>query len=191
MMRLLAQILFTLCAVSVAVRARADDTPAKQLRWVVEAKHSEVQFRLRALGVIGIEGSMVNVQGEIWRDAHGRWVQLRVPLQQLQMSNEDNRKWALSPEFFDAARHPLLIFTAALPDDERVPEGALDGVLQLRGIAAPVRVQILPRRCTDTASACEVLADSEVSRRRFGMRTRRYVVSDKVMLKLSLRLTKQ
>lgn len=190
-MRLLAQIMLTLCAMSAAMCVHADNTPAKQVLWRVESKRSEVQFRLRALSVIGIEGSMGNVQGEIWRDVHGRWVQLRVPLQQLQMSNEENRRWALSPEFFDAARHPQLIFTAALPDDERVPEGALDGVLQLRGIEAPVRVQILPRRCSDTASACEVLADSEVSRRRFGMRTRRYVVSDKVKLKLSLHLARQ
>jgi polyisoprenoid-binding protein YceI len=166
----------------------AADVASKQLLWEIDAVRSEARFVLRALGVIGIEGRIDAMQGEIWRDASGHWVQLRVPLQNLKMSSEKNRHWALSPEFFDAEAHPYLVFTAALPEGDLVPQGSLTGTLTLRGVEAPVQVQLSPRQCVAAAPSCLVYASSEVSRRRFGMQSRRYVVSDKVTLNLTLTL---
>jgi len=160
--------------------------------WQLDAARSEVHFELRALGVIGISGRVVKVQGEVWRDAKGAWVQVRVPLSALRMSSERRRSWALSEEFFDAARHPELVFTAALPAEARVDRlrGELRGTLNLRGIDGPVSIDLAPQDCADDEAVCKVQAYAEVSRRRFGMTTRRMTLSDVVKLDLRLQLKK-
>jgi polyisoprenoid-binding protein YceI len=171
------------CAAAIGPGAGASE---REILWRVDAPHSEVRFHLRALGVIGVDGSIDRVDGEVWRDANGSWVELRVPLKRLRMNSAKNRQWALSSEFFDADRHPELRFRAALDGDAHEAPMLIDGSLRLRGIEAPVQVEVAPRSCGGQAEVCRVDAVSEVSRRRFGMRSRRYMVSDKVRLQLSV-----
>lgn len=168
----------------------AVEQEAKQLSWRIDERRSEVLFQLRALALIGIDGRIGNVVGEVWRDAQGEWVQLRVPLARLEMSNDRRRRWALSEEFFDAARHPELIFTAAVPVGTAISEmqGALRGTLRLRGIEAPIVVTLSKPKCASSVNSCLVLAHAKVSRYRFGMRTRSFALSDAVELDLRLQL---
>ena len=166
--------------------------PDKHLDWRIDAARSEAKFQLRALAVIGVDGRIDRVEGEVWRDRKSAWVQLRVPLAALQMSSERRRRWALSAEFFDAEQHPELVFTAALPKDVRIDQlqGSLRGTLNLRGIEAPVSIVLAKPKCNRQQTVCELSAHAEVSRRLFGMTTRRLTLSDIVELDLRVRLKK-
>lgn len=168
----------------------AADMPSAQALWSVNPTGSQARFELRALGFMVIEGHIDSVEGEVWRDAKGTWVQLRVALSTLRMSSERRQRWALSEEFFDAAAHPSLTFTAAVPAEARMDRlgGALQGTLNLRGVEAPLRVALLSTECDEAQRACRLRAHAEVSRRRFGMMSKRLTLSDAVALDLSLDL---
>ncbi len=170
--------------------ASAADAASIQSLWSVNPASSQARFELRALGLMVIEGHIDSVEGEVWRDAKGTWVQVRVALETLRMSSERRQRWALSEEFFDAAAHPRLTFTAAVPAEARMDRlgGALQGTLNLRGVEAPLRVALLSTECDEAQRACRLRAHAEVSRRRFGMMTKRLTLSDAVSLDLSLDL---
>ena len=170
--------------------ASAAEAASAQALWSVNPTSSQARFELRALGLMVIEGHIDSVEGEVWRDARGTWVQVRVALSTLRMSSERRQRWALSKEFFDAAAHPSLTFTAAVPAEARMDRlgGALQGTLNLRGVEAPLRVALLGPECDEAQRACRLRAHAEVSRRRFGMMTKRLTLSDAVSLDLSLDL---
>jgi polyisoprenoid-binding protein YceI len=172
----------------IAASAPADSVPLRRELWRIDAQHSSVLFHLRALAVIGIDGHIDVVAGEVWRDAEGEWVQVRVPLTQLKMSSERRRRWALSEEFFDAAHHPELKFTAKIPPGTQFSNlrGDLPGTLLLRGVRAPISVRLARTRCVDPPLRCRVVAHGEVSRSRFGMESRSFTLSDTVELDLKL-----
>jgi polyisoprenoid-binding protein YceI len=172
----------------IAASAPADSLSQRRELWRIDAQHSSVLFHLRALAVIGIDGHIDAVAGEVWRDAEGEWVQVRVPLAQLKMSSERRRRWALSEEFFDAAHHPELIYTAKIPLGTQFSNlrGDLPGTLLLRGVQAPVSVSLARTRCVDQPSRCRVVAHGKVSRSRFGMESRSFTLSDTVELDLQL-----
>ena len=169
---------------------RTPEQAPRPASWRIDEQRSEVLFQLRALALIGIDGRIGNVVGEVWRDAQGEWVQLRVPLAQLEMSNDRRRRWALSEEFFNVARYPELTFTAAIPEGVAINQlqGSLRGTLRLRGIEAPILVTLSKPQCMSNGSSCQVLARAKVSRYRFGMRSRSFALSDVVELELRLQL---
>jgi polyisoprenoid-binding protein YceI len=171
-----------------AVPAYPADVAERQILWRVDPQHSTVLFHLRALAVIGIEGRIDTAAGEVWRDAQGEWVQVRVPLAELSMSSERRRRWALSEEFFDAAKHPDLVFTAKVPAGAGFStlRGDLAGTLLLRGVEASITVKLEQTQCASDAARCRVLAHGKVSRARFGMRSRSFALSDNVELDLQL-----
>jgi polyisoprenoid-binding protein YceI len=181
-------VLIALLGLLTAASALADSVPQRRELWRIDAQHSSVLFHLRALAVIGIDGHIDAVAGEVWRDAEGEWVQVRVPLAQLKMSSERRRRWALSEEFFDAAHHPELIFTAKIPPGAGFSNlrGDLPGSLLLRGVEAPVSVSLARTRCVDKQARCRVVAHGKVSRSRFGMESRSFTLSDTVELDLQL-----
>lgn len=168
----------------------AAEPVSRETIWRIDGRTSSVVFELRALAVVGIEGRIGAVAGEVWRDAEGEWVQVRVPLSRLKMSSDRRRRWALSEEFFDAARNPELTFTARLPAGKAISEmrGNLRGTLRLRGIEAPQQVELAEPHCGKSETRCLIIAKAKVSRSRFGMRSRSIVLSDTVELALRLEL---
>ncbi len=162
----------------------------RNILWRVDEQQSTVVFALRALAVIGIEGRIQSVQGEVWRDANGDWVQARVMMAGLTMSSERRRRWALSEEFFDVAHHPELVFTAKIPRGVTVDtlQGNLSGKLSLRGVEAAVVVKLAKTQCAEKKTRCQVQAHGKVSRSRFGMHSRSFTLSDTVELDLRLQL---
>jgi polyisoprenoid-binding protein YceI len=173
-----------------AMMASAAGEAPRTALWSIDSSSSQARFELRALGLMVIEGHIDSVEGEVWRDADGTWVQVRVALSTLRMSSERRARWALSEEFFHAAAHPILTYTAAVPADARMDRlgNALQGVLNLRGIEAPIRVALLSPECDEQQRNCRLRAHAEVSRRRFGMMSKRLTLSDSVSLDLRLDL---
>ena len=154
----------------------------------LDAQASRVHFQLHALGWWPVRGE-ATADGTVVFAENSATIDVRVPLVALRMNREGYRDWALSPEFFWAARHPQLHFRAEGIAPERLREGGeIVGSLQVRGRERETRFVLLASDCADGVDSCRVRAGGELSRRAFGMRTRRLTLGDRIRIELDLRL---
>jgi len=154
----------------------------------LDPKSSTIGFELRALGWVRVSGT-ATASGRVSIANDIADIDVQVSLASLKMTRASYRDWALSPEFFDAAKHPTLTFRARdVALTKLFRGGAIGGELQVRGISKPVRFQLAPSDCKRKPSPCRVRAEGELSRRAFGMRSRRMTLGDRIGVALTLRL---
>jgi polyisoprenoid-binding protein YceI len=157
-------------------------------RYRLQPAASTIVFHLRAIGFIQINGT-AQAAGSIVVTGEFAGIDVTVDLGGLRMSRESYRDWALSAEFFDAAAHPQLRFVAAAVPLERLRHGGLiDGMLTVRGITRSVRFRLPADGCALAAAPCKVRAEGELSRREFGMKSRRMTLGDRIGVALDLQL---
>ncbi|PIV36141.1 MAG: hypothetical protein COS34_01860 [Lysobacterales bacterium CG02_land_8_20_14_3_00_62_12] len=161
--------------------------PEVALDWRVDEARSRAHFSLRALRFIRVEGHFYRVVGTAVAESSQYRVVVRIPLDSLSMTSEHRREWALSDEFFDADQYPELTFSALIPEvSEAALRGRLDGQLSLRGVTAPVSVELTAADCSADGRRCAVIVAGNLSRRRFGLNAHRFTLSDQVRLQLQL-----
>jgi polyisoprenoid-binding protein YceI len=184
MRRALAAGLFALLLTDMAVA-----TPSAAPRVLeLDAARSTIRFQLRAMGWIAIRGTAV-ASGEVRVRGKSADIDVQVALATLRMGRDGWRDWALSEEFFDAQAHPQLAFTARKVPMARLRDGGeLAGKLNVRGQSRPAQFTLQRGDCDDAATRCRVQAVGELSRRAFGMRSRRYTLGDRIQIDLDLRL---
>ena len=161
---------------------------AADRRYVLDAEASRAHFQLQALGWWPIRGD-TGASGTVEIGEERVTIDARVPLASLRMNRAGYRDWALSPEFFWAARHPELHFRAEAVPRARLRDGGdIVGELAVRGHRRKVRFVLVGSDCASAAPACRVRASGELSRRAFGMRSRRLTLGDRIRIELDLRL---
>lgn len=98
-------------------------------------------------------------------------------------------RWMRGRDFFDVERHPQAVFRS-LPHPPGLGRtgGQVEGRLLLRGIEAPVRLEVLPAGCDRAGYDCPVTGTGGVSRSRHGMDRWQLAVGDEVTLVLTVRL---
>ena len=138
-----------------------------------------------------VAGRFGAVTGEVDIDHEARSarVHARIDTRAVSMRRTSHEEWVKSDEFFDAARHPYIVF-----DSEPFPlamlqlGGDIAGNLTLRGQTRPASLRLRPTECPGAvALSCAVVADGTVQRSDFGMRTRRATLADKVRLHFTVR----
>ena len=155
--------------------------------WQIDSEQSGCDFSLRALHWFKVSGHFSRIEGTVSASPEGPQATIRVPITSVRMSSKGRRDWALSPEFFDAARFPELRFDAVLPGlDRESLRQPIKGSMLLRGIRGAVRFRVTEVDCDPLNTHCLILAKSSVSRRRFGMTSQRLLLGDRVKLKLRL-----
>ena len=170
------------------VRAAA---PTAALVSDIDPSRAHTEFSLRVAWVRRISGRFDFIQGQVRQHADRQHfdVDISIAAQSLSMDNPDHAAWARSEEFFDAERHPWVRFRARdVPMHILHTGGRLIGWLTLRGQEGAADFEITPSTCPDPGFGCAVEAEGEISRSHFGLNARRWVVSDKVQLKLSFSL---
>ncbi|MBK6726518.1 MAG: YceI family protein [Xanthomonadales bacterium] len=154
----------------------------------IEPAQSTIRFELYALGWWPVRGSAVAQGSVVVRDELAD-IDASVSLQSLTMARAGYREWALSPEFFAATEHPQLEFhTHAIPLRRLREGGVIEGELRVRGRARAARFQLAASDCAASAAPCRVRADGQLSRRAFGMRSRRFTLGDRIRIELDLQL---
>lgn len=176
-----------LCSTS-PVRAEPPPSPLPApISWQVNADHSHCDFSLHALRWFKVSGRFARIEGAVQAVAEGHLATIRVPIDSVQMASEGRRKWALSDEFFDAARFPELRFEARLDGIDRDSlRRPIQGIMELRGIRGAVTLQVEAVDCSSGNLRCEVTASGQVSRRQFGMTSQRMLLGDHVQLRMHL-----
>lgn len=156
----------------------------------LDPQRSSAEFEIRAMWMFDIGGRFGAVGGEVEVDHEARSarVRARIDVAGVRMRRASYEEWVKSPEFFDAARYPQIVF-----ESEPFPLATLDiggdivGTLSLRGRTLPMRFALQPSQCPGQAAlACPVVADGVLQRSEFGMRSRRATLADKVRLHLSV-----
>lgn len=152
---------------------------------------SSAEFEVRVMWMFDIAGRFGAVTGEVDIDHEARSmrVRARIDTRAVSMRRSSYEEWVKSDEFFDAARHPYILF-----DSEPFPLATLElggdiaGSLTLRGLTRPASLRLRPTECPGAvALSCAVVADGTVQRGDFGMRTRRATLADKVRLHFTVR----
>jgi polyisoprenoid-binding protein YceI len=126
----------------------AQTRPAPTGVWAIDAAKSDVRFTVTKFGFEDVTGVFRESEGEIRYDPSRpaestiAW-RVRVASVFTDASNRDRTLQA--PEYFDAARHPLLIFQSrrARPLDGGRLE--VTGDITIRGVTRPLTLDVRPR----------------------------------------------
>jgi polyisoprenoid-binding protein YceI len=104
--------------------------------WVADAIHSSIGFSVRHMGVSPFRGGFETFEAEL---VDGKLAG-SARVETIQTDDENLTGHLLSPEFFDAERHPVLRFESKeiRRDGDDV---TVDGVLTLKGEARPVELR--------------------------------------------------
>jgi polyisoprenoid-binding protein YceI len=165
--------------------------PVRSEPIALDSARSSAEFEVRVMWMFDIQGRFGAVTGEVDIDHEARSVRVRarIDARVVSMRRSSYEEWVKSDEFFDAARHPYILF-----ESEPFPLAALElggdivGNLTLRGVTRPTSLQLRPSECPGAvALSCDVVADGAVQRSDFGMRTRRATLADKVRLHFTVR----
>lgn len=107
--------------------------------WTVDKTHSSVQFEVEHNSAATFRGRFGDVDARLEFGADGLSIIGSVRVESIDLADEQMRGHVLSPEFFDAERHPTLDFrsTSVRYEDGRA---VVDGLLTVRGETHPVTV---------------------------------------------------
>jgi len=122
-----------------SILAEASATVIPTGTWSIDPAHSAVEFHVKHLGLATVKGRARVVSGTIVGGETSS-IEGTVDVSSITTFDENRDGHLQSPEFFDVARYPELVFTslriAAEGDSLRV-----DGDLTIRGITKPVTLE--------------------------------------------------
>ena len=158
--------------------------------WRIDPQPSAGQFRVRLFAMMSISGRFEDVRGRVSidRERGTARVEAAIGADSVELRTPRQTRWARSPEFFDAKRHPdIRFFSEPLPLDRLASGGVLEGRLQVRGVTREVRFRIGPSACGQARlEPCALEVEGSIRRSEFGMSSRRGAISDRVTLKFSV-----
>jgi polyisoprenoid-binding protein YceI len=104
--------------------------------WIADPIHSSIGFAVQHMGVIPFRGGFETFEAEL---ADGK-LSGSARVETIETDDENLTGHLLSPEFFDADRHPVLRFesTEIRREGDRV---TIEGLLTLKGESRPVELR--------------------------------------------------
>lgn len=177
------RIAFVAVAFAVAVLLAAAPARSAPREFRIDPERTVVTFSVRGgLGQVG--GRLPRAEGVVTHDPDRREaarVDATVPLAGLQTGDAARDRWLKGPEWFDAARNPLLRFVSASARDDG-GAAVIRGELTLRGVTRPVEL-VSTARDAD-ARTLRFTAEAEIDRRAFGMTRMQGLVGDRVKVRV-------
>lgn len=155
----------------------------------LDATRSEVGFKVKVMWLLGVNGRFGKVEGTVRTDPFRNRlsVDARIDVASVSMGRRSYEDWVKSEEFFDAARHPQILFESEpFPRARLKSGGELRGDLTMRGVRQPVTFDLRPAECDRPAYDCPIRVEGEVKRSRFGMGSHRGTLADSVDLEFSV-----
>ena len=122
-------------------------------------------------------------------------LQVQIRLRAASVTFPDSQRttrWTRSDAFFDVAHYPFIQFRSEPFSRARLSAGgALDGLLELRGVNKLVHFVLAKSDCAQPGEACPIHAAGRISRRAFGMTQMLWLVRDNVEFAFDARLQVQ
>lgn len=159
----------TLLALALSTAAAAAPIAAPSPRFEIDPARSVAQFTVTKLGFSDVVGRFTSMDGEVrWYAAEPEagYVRWRVAVASVRTDSRDRDSSLQTPEYFDAARHPVLIFESTRV--RAVSPGVIEvtGTLTMRGQACPLTLRV---RHSGSAAHPFFETDFEIDRYDFGI----------------------
>jgi len=109
--------------------------------WSIDASHSHVEFAVRHMMVATAKGTFNEVKGTVTYDGVSladASIEVEIPVDSIDTKNTDRDNHLKSPDFFDAASHPLITFRSTRIVSKGGNEFDLIGDLTIRGTTRQV-----------------------------------------------------
>jgi polyisoprenoid-binding protein YceI len=134
------KIRFTSAAIALAALTLVGSAPARSANYAIDTSHSEIQFKVKHLGISTVTGQFSEFEGELSFDpeavAAGR-VEVTIDASSIDTANEKRDEHLRSADFFDVAEYSDLRFTST--GVKKVDDGMeVSGDLTIRGVTRPV-----------------------------------------------------
>jgi len=153
------------------------------VRGLFDPAASFASFTVHTRWLAAMTGRFDALDGRLETLPNGR-LQVQVALRAASVTFPDSERttrWTRSDAFFDVAHHPVIRFRSEAFSQARLSAGgALDGILELRGVSKPVRFVLAKSACAQPGVACPIHAAGRISRREFGMTRMQLLVRDNV-----------
>lgn len=170
-------------------------------KWIIDPTHSEVSFKVKHLVISTVTGYFRKFEGSAEStsdDFNGATVAFSAEIDSIDTNQTDRDGHLKSPDFFDAANHPKLVFSGKVSSNEG--QYKLVGELTIRGNTHEVELAVdfggvAGDPYGQTKAGFEM--EGKISRKAFGLvwsavtEAGNVVVSDQVRLMLNVQLVKQ
>jgi polyisoprenoid-binding protein YceI len=170
--------------------------------WQFDPAHSSVGFWARHLLVSKVRGRFARWSGKLVFDAQALGAaQASVEIDAASIDTHDGQRDAhlRSPDFLDAARHPVLMFVSTRVVETRGRAFQVTGDLTMRGVTRPVTLEVVYRGHDTQPQQGERIrfsARGALHRKDFGLTWSPLIeagglaVSDKIMLEFEIEATR-
>ena len=114
-------------------------------KWILDATHSELGFKIKHLMITNVSGSFKNFQGEVnteGEDFSTAQINVTVDMASISTNNEQRDEHLRNSDFFEVENHPELTFKSTRIEKVDSDTFTLYGELTLKGITKPVKLNV-------------------------------------------------
>lgn len=118
---------------------------ATKTKWALDPTHSEIGFKIRHMMITNVSGTFekFDVQAEAEdADFSTASVEFTAEVDSISTGNADRDNHLKSPEFFDAAKYPLVKFVSTRIEKKDSENFVVYGDLTLRNVTRPVTLDV-------------------------------------------------
>ena len=176
-------------------------TQNHQSKWVIDAGHSEVQFKVKHLAISNVAGTFKLFKGDVLSDSedfNSAKVQCIIDVSSLDTNNDQRDEHLRSDIFFDVQKFPEMIFNGELKKKNDSYE--LEGDLAIRDVIKPIVMQAEyagtgKGRFNDTRAGFEVTG--KINRKDYGLawniltEAGGFVIGEEIKLHFDIQIIKQ
>lgn len=172
-------------------------------KWVIDAAHSEVGFKVKHLVISTVSGKFTSFEGSLdseKEDFSDAAISFSAEIDSIHTGNEQRDGHLKSADFFDAANHPKISFVSTQLVSKGGSDYTLKGNLTLKSVTKPVELNvefggIQKDFYANTVAGFEI--SGKINRQDFGLtwsavtEAGGIVVSDEVKLLINAELIKK
>jgi polyisoprenoid-binding protein YceI len=114
-------------------------------KWSIDPAHSEIGFKVKHMMFTNVSGKFLKFEATIETENdnfENANIQFSSDVDSVTTGNADRDTHLLSPDFFDAAQFPKIIFKSTSFTKENEGEYILKGDFTLHGITKPIKMDV-------------------------------------------------
>jgi polyisoprenoid-binding protein YceI len=114
-------------------------------KWALDPAHAELQFKVKHLLVSTVTGHFKNFTASVETsgdDITTAKVHMTADINSISTNNEQRDAHLKTGDFFDAEKHPQLVFEGDKLEKSGIDEYKLHGILTMRGVSKPVVLNV-------------------------------------------------
>ena len=130
---------------SVSIQTPTTDKQTKSNTWELDPAHSSVEFSVRHLMVATVTGRFKAVRGSIALNeaaSADSKVEAEIDAASIDTGIADRDTHLRSPDFFDVANHPKIVFRSTGIEERGEDSGRMAGELTVLGVTRPVTLDV-------------------------------------------------